>query len=209
MYADDLTISVTAPTAKEASYQLQPILAAVLNWAEKNNMDLSTKTEAILFTFSQTTPSDQEDLGLAFPTKSPVRLLGVTLDRALNWIQQGMSIKKVTNERTKQLSVLCGASWGPTPHDARTFLKGCVESAMLYASEVWWPRMSPTQKTRLETLHRAASRAVAGLVSSPDVAPGYKHPVHHLPSTATSTEHIRKVYAASSHRPKTCPRLGS
>ena len=136
MYADDLTISTTAPTDKEASQQIQPVLTAVLNWAEKNNMDICAKTEAILFT-----ASDKEGLGLTLPTKSPVSLLGVTLEKALNWVQQWMSIKSVTNERIKQLSVLCGASRGPTQHDARTFMKWYVESAMLYASEVWWPRM--------------------------------------------------------------------
>ena len=115
MYADDLTISTTAPPAKEASQQIQPILTAALSWAKKNNMEISTKTEAILFNFSQTRVSDKDDLDLAFPTKTPVRLLGVTLDKALNWIQQGLSVKRNVNERIKQLTALCGASWGPTP----------------------------------------------------------------------------------------------
>ena len=104
MYADDLTVSITAPTAKEASQRIQPLLSAVLAWATRNNMDISTKTEAILFTFSLTTAADKEDLHLDFTLKSPVRLLGVTLDKALNWVQQGVSIKKVASERAKQLS---------------------------------------------------------------------------------------------------------
>ena len=44
---------------------------------------------------------------------------------------------------------------------------------MIYASEVWWPRMLQKQKTRVEILHRAACRAVAGLATSTDITSIY------------------------------------
>ena len=102
MHADDLTISAVAQTAKEASQQVQPILNSVLSWANKRNMDISMN---IPKPFSS--PSRRPTPRL--PDQIPRPPAGSHTGLSAELGPARMTIKTVANERTKQLSALCGA----------------------------------------------------------------------------------------------------
>ena len=72
----------------------------------------------------------------------------------------GSSLMAKFFPRLKTLRCISASSWGPSLF--------CINlwSLLTYASPGWFPFLSATNFTRLERLHRAASRAIIGCLSS-------------------------------------------
>ena len=65
-----------------------------------------------------------------------------------------------------EVGVLRDCSWGPSKESHSLLYKSYLRSLLTYASPGWFPFVSATNFTRLERLHRAASRAITGCLSS-------------------------------------------
>ena len=92
--------------------------------------------------------------------------LRVTFDRTLSFSKHVSSLKAKFFPRLKALRCISASSWGPSKESLSDLYKFFLRSLLTYASPGWFPFLSATNLTKLERLHRAASRAIIGCLSS-------------------------------------------
>ena len=106
--------------------------------------------------------------GLRFnPTPT---FLGVTFDRTLSFSKHVSSLKAKFFSRLKALRCISASSWGPFKESLSLLYKSFLRLLFTYASPGWFPCLSVTNITKLERLHRAASLAITGCLSSSPIA---------------------------------------
>ena len=93
--------------------------------------------------------------------------LGVTFDRTLSFSKHVSSLKAKFFPRLRTLRCISASSWGPSKESLSDLYKSFLRFLLTYASPGWFPFLSATNFTKLEWLHRAASRAITGCLSSP------------------------------------------
>ena len=91
--------------------------------------------------------------------------LGVTFDCTLSFTKHVSSLKAKFFSRLKALRCI-SALWGPPKESLSVLYKSFLRSLLTYASPGWFPFLSSTNLTKLERLHRAASRAITSCLSS-------------------------------------------
>ena len=170
LYADDVPIwssSLSVPTAVEAT---QGALFRMERWSEYWCLPLNpSKCEASFFSVDPHQANLQPNLlllgsGLRFnPTPT---FLGVTFDRFLSFTKHVSSLKARFFPRLKALRCISGSSWGPSKESFSLPYKSFFRPLLTYASPGWFHFLSATNLTKLERLHRAASRAIIGWLSS-------------------------------------------
>ena len=89
--------------------------------------------------------------------------LGITFDRTLSFSKHVSSLKAKFFPRLKALRCISASSWGPSKESLSVLYKSFLRSLLTYASPGWFPFLSATNFTKLECLHRAASRAITRL----------------------------------------------
>ena len=67
--------------------------------------------------------------------------------------------------RLKALRCISASSWDPFKESLSLLYKAFLRPLLTYASPGWYPFLSVTNLTKLEHLHRAASRAINGCLS--------------------------------------------
>ena len=92
--------------------------------------------------------------------------LGITFDRTLSFTKHVSSLKAKFFPRLKVLRCISASSWGLSKESLSVLYKSFLQSLFTYASPGWFPFLSATNLTKLECLHRAASRAITGCLSS-------------------------------------------
>ena len=92
--------------------------------------------------------------------------LRVTFDRTLSFSKHVSSLKAKFFPRVKALRCISASSWGPSKESFSVLYKSFLRPFLTYASPGWFPFLSATNITKLERLHRAASRAITGCLSS-------------------------------------------
>ena len=92
--------------------------------------------------------------------------LGVTFDRTLSFSKHVSSPKATFFQRLKMLRCISASSWGTAKESLSLLYKSFFWSLLTYASRGWLSFLIATNFTKLERLHRAASRAIAGYLSS-------------------------------------------
>ena len=92
--------------------------------------------------------------------------LGVTFDRTLSFSKHVSLLKPKFFPRLKALRCISASSWGPSKESLSLLYRSFLRSLLTYASPRWFPFLSATNFTKLERLHRAASRAITGCLSS-------------------------------------------
>ena len=92
--------------------------------------------------------------------------LGVTFDRTLSFSKHVSSLKTKFSPRLKALRCISASSWGPSKESLSLLYKSFFRPLLAYASPGWFPFLCVTNITKLERLHRAASRAITVCLSS-------------------------------------------
>ena len=92
--------------------------------------------------------------------------LGVTFDRTLSFTKHVSLLKAKFFPRLKALRCISASSWGHSKESLSLLYKSFLRSLLTYASPGWFPFLSATNFIKLERLHRAASRAITGCLSS-------------------------------------------
>ena len=92
--------------------------------------------------------------------------LGVTFDRTLSFSKHVSSLKAKFFPRLKALHCISSLSWGPPKESFSVLYKSFLRLHLTYVSPGWFPFLSTTNFTKLKRLHRAASRAITGCLSS-------------------------------------------
>ena len=97
------------------------------------------------------------------PTRT---FLGVTFDRTLSFSKHVSLLKAKFFPRLKVSRCISASSWGPSKKSLSVLYKSYLRSLLTCASPGCFPFLSATNFTKLERLHRAASRAITGCLSS-------------------------------------------
>ena len=92
--------------------------------------------------------------------------LGVTFDHTLSFSKHASSLKAKLFPRLKALRCISASSCGPSKESFSLLYKSFLRPLLTHASPGWFPFVSVTNLTKLERLHRAASRAITGRLSS-------------------------------------------
>ena len=117
-----------------------------------------------------------------------------------------ISLIHSSNPRLKALRCISASSWGPSKESLSLLYKSFLRSLLTYASPGWFPFLSATNFTKLERLHRAASRAITGCLSSspiPLLSEAYLRPLR-----VTLTHFTLLSYERALRLPASFPILG-
>ena len=94
--------------------------------------------------------------------------LEITFDRTFFFSKHVSWLKAKFFPRLKTLRCISASSWGFSKEFLSLLYKSFLRLLLTYTSPGWFPFLSVTNITKLESLHRAASRATTGcLLSSP------------------------------------------
>ena len=86
--------------------------------------------------------------------------LGVTFDRTHSFSKHASLLKAKFFPRLKALPCISAFSWGPSKESLFLLYKAFLRPLFTYASPRWFPFLRATDITKLERLHRAASRTI-------------------------------------------------
>ena len=92
--------------------------------------------------------------------------LGVTFDRTLSFSKHVSSLKAKFFPRLKALRCISASSWGPSKESLSLLYKSFLRPLLTYASPGCFTFLSTTNINKLERLHRVASCAITGCLSS-------------------------------------------
>ena len=170
LYADDLAIWSSSPSVPTAVEATQGALFRLERWSEYWCLPLNpSKCEA---SFSSVDPHQANLqpslllLGSRLRFNPTPTFLGITFDRTLSFSKHVSSLKAKFFPRLKVLRCISVSSWGPSKESLSVLYKSFLWPLLTYALPGWFPFLSATNVTKLESLHRAASRAITGCLSS-------------------------------------------
>ena len=148
----------------------QEALFGLERWSEYWCLPLNpSKCEASFFSVDPHQANLQPNLlllGSRLRFNPTPTFLGVTFDRTLSFTKHVSSLKAKFFPRLKALRCISASSWGPSKESLSVLYKSFLRSLLTYASPGWCPFLSATNLTKLERLHRAASRTITGCLSS-------------------------------------------
>ena len=171
LYADDLAIwsssSSSVATAVEAT---QAALFQLGRWSEYWCLPLNpSKCEASIFAADPHQASLQPNLlllGSRLRLNPTTTFLGVTFDSTLSFSKHVSSMKAKFFPHLNALRCISASSWGISKESPPFLYKAFLRPLLTYASPGWFPFRSVTNITKLERLHRSASRAITSCLSS-------------------------------------------
>ena len=168
--ADDLSIWFffhSVPTALEAT---QEALIRLERWSEYWCLPLSPRKCEAFFSVNPHHANFQPNVfffnSLLCFNPTPT-FLGVTFDGTLFFSKHVSSLKANFFAGLTALRYISASSWGPLRRPSLSLLyKAFIWPLLTYVSSGWFPFVSVTNITKLERLHRVASRAITGCLSS-------------------------------------------
>ena len=170
LYADDLAIWSSSPLVPTAVEATQGALFRLERWCEHWCLPLNpSKGDA---SFCSVDPHQGNLhpnvllLGSRLRFNPTSTFLGVTFDRTLSFSKHVSSLKAKFIPRLKALRCITASSWGLSKESLSLLYKAFLRPLLTYASPGWFPFLGATNITKLERLHRAASRAIIGCLSS-------------------------------------------
>ena len=168
LYADGLVVWSSSPSVPTAVEATQGALFRLEHWSEYWCLPLGqNKCGASFFSVDPRRAGLRPGLlllGSLLRFNPTPTFLGVTVDRTLSFSKHVSS--PTFFPRLKALRCTSASSWGPSKESLSVLYKSFLRSLLTYTSPGWFPFLSATNLTKLERLHRAASRAITGCLSS-------------------------------------------
>ena len=168
-YADDLAIWSSPPSVSTAVEATQGALFRLERWSEYWCLAFNpSKCEASfsMYPYQANLQPNLLLLGSCLRFNPTSTFLGVTFDRTLSFSKHVSSLKAKFFPRLKALRCISASSWDPSKESLSLLCKSFLRPLLAYASPRWFPFLSVTNFTKLERLHRAASCAITGCLSS-------------------------------------------
>ena len=170
LYADNLAIWSSSPSVPTAVEATQGALFRLECWTEYWCLPLNpNKCEASFFSVDPHQANLQPNLlllGSRLCFNPTPTFLEVTFDCTLFFTKHVSSLKAKFFPCLKALHCISASSWGPSKQSLSVLYKSYLRPLLTYTSPGWFPFLSATNLTKLECLHRAASRAITGCLSS-------------------------------------------
>ena len=172
MYADDTATLCAGADIETARRRAQQAADALVKWAKSSKMVVSGgKTQVLVLSQWY---RDAVDLsiwvdGARVTAGETLNLLGVSLDRLLNFGPHCRRLRSRTRPRLEHLRRLTGRNWGLEEQHLRTVANGYIRGALEHAAAAWIPATSPSHAEVLERELREAARIITGCTRSTPV----------------------------------------
>ena len=174
LYADDLAIWSSSPSVPTVVEVTQGALFRLERWSEHWCFPLNpSKCEASFFTVDPHQANLQPNLlllGSRIRFNPNLTSIGVTFDRNVSFSKHVSWLMAKFFPRLKALRCISASSWGPSKKSLSLLYKSFLRPLLIYASPGWFPFLSVANFTKLERLHRAASRIITGCFSSSPIS---------------------------------------
>jgi len=177
-YADDLTIHqaiyehniesriingrMTNIIFKEDNNIIHKSAIELIRWCQNNNMSLSwKKTKTMILQNRNTNKIETEILvmeGNEINEVTSERILGITVDRNLNFIQHVDNTVLKCGRKLYWLRVL--KKHGLDAHALKTLYISKIRSVLTYAAPAWYNYLSKFQKDRIERIQKLAIKLI-------------------------------------------------
>lgn len=137
-YADDIAVSVTAPTRNILVTRASAIMDKILRWGRERELTLSpTKSTAVLLK-STLTPGYTIQIGNhRIVTKGCAKYLGIWLDQKLNFIRHIEETRDKNLTLFPRLRSVIGEKWGMKKKNAMLLYKAVFIPKILYGVDLW------------------------------------------------------------------------
>ncbi|XP_052751319.1 uncharacterized protein LOC128200797 [Galleria mellonella] len=138
-FADDILLIAQGYTGEEVERNLNKALSKILQWGNKLKLKFAPhKTQAVLFTkkLKYYTPRLIMD-GTPIELQDEVKVLGVIIDRNLNFNSHIRTVSAKALNIYKSVSKMARAQWGLNPGVLKLIYQSVVEPTILYAASCW------------------------------------------------------------------------
>ena len=170
LFADDVGITASARTFKEAAEKVQTTVNIVSEWSKEWKLNLNaTKSESSLFSTSTWDSKEKVAIsidGKIIPFNPTPRILGVTFDRMLSFTPHTTKIAEAVTSKIRMLGALSYTTWGWRKQDLVKVYNATSRSRIDYASPGWQPWCQKTNIITLERAQNKALRKITGQVES-------------------------------------------
>ena len=170
LYADDVSILGTGNSLKEAEQIVQKSVDVVTRWASRRKLILNAKKSEVSFFSTWTREANWSPtitIGGEKVRFSPTpRLLGVVLDRNLNFGPHVDNISDKLTPKFRMLGAVANTAWGWKKQHLMKVYRAHFDSVLHYAGFAWQPSASDSHIERLSRLQNRALRIVTGQYKS-------------------------------------------
>ena len=169
LYTDNLAIGSSSPSVPTMVEHTQGALFRLERWSEYWCFPLNPSKCEASFSVDPHQVNLQPNLlllGSRLRFNPTPTFLGVTFDCTLSFSKHVSSLKAQLFPRLEALRCISASSWGPSMESLSVLYKFFLWPLLTYVSPGWFPFLSAINFTKLERLHRAASRTITGCLSS-------------------------------------------
>lgn len=159
LFADDTTIHTSSPKLQTVSRTLQTCVDRLIEWTNLNHMALHPeKTKCMVITTRQKRQNLQTPMvppkinNRAIEEVSSHKVLGVTIDNNLSWVEHINTLCKSVCKKVFQLSKV---KHFLTFHARVLFFQGHIQSSIDYASTLWDGASANTLKPLMSLYKRS------------------------------------------------------
>ena len=162
LFADDTTIHLTGPKAKDISIEMNTDLQHLDGWLTANRLTLNVnRTHVCYFKPKNASPiSKLEIRNIHIKTTSSIKYLGVHIDDKLAWKAH---ISYLTNKINNSIGVVCKIRRHLNRRSLLTIYYSLVHSNLVYCQEIWGTAF----KTTLLPLIRAQKKILRVICRAP------------------------------------------
>ena len=162
-YADDTQFVASAPTQEDLQTKIKDIITQAEKWFSINHLQTNpTKTKILIFNYNKENPVSFEATVFGkskkiFP-KPHVKILGVYVDKDLNWVKHINHVKKKSMNVTRNIHRINYLL--PIQHRINLY-HGVISPQFEYA-DVAWGGCAEKDKKRLQTVQNFAAKSITG-----------------------------------------------
>jgi hypothetical protein len=170
-FVDDITVYVQGHP-NDNTAKLEAILQACVTWAEEHytGIDLGDKLGFMHFIKGKPDESEWEPLRLpggdSREPQDEVKLLGITLDKALSFKPHMREVERKSMGAMNQMWRLGGCFQGISGTAMRQMYLACVRPIIEYGSEIWYPTTTQKQRKSLQVIQNRGLRRILGAIKT-------------------------------------------
>ena len=174
LFADDAALICKGKSIEECEKKMQPALDHLEEWARRNKMEISirsdqkSKTVSCYYTKDYKSESKNKVSpklklnGISIYHNITPKFLGVTVDQDLSFKTHCDEKAKMMGKRNNIVRALSGRSWGHNSQDLRSIHTTYTQPAAEYAAGAWAPFAAKSNLDKLEVKQKEAARIITG-----------------------------------------------
>ncbi|KAL5260728.1 hypothetical protein ACHWQZ_G010771 [Mnemiopsis leidyi] len=208
-FADDGTIKVTGRDLNECLYYLEIALDSIGGWTSKWRMVINcntNKTEVICFSCKDiaAVPTTFQLCGNTIQLTDSSKVLGITIDRRLNYRQHSQNVLNNLMYRWVCISRYTNRNWGLNQRVLVRLTKTVIFSCLFYGSLIWqnntnlvqlnkfWYKVAKSAVGAVFNIQQAIAEAILGV--PPLSVTGRILAVKHYLKALSNTDDIHKRF---------------